>query len=190
MKLFTGLYEWTVRAAGHRHAPWYLGGVSFAESSFFPVPPDVMLIPMALAKPNRALQFALLTTIASVAGGLLGYILGHFAFDALAPWIERMGYTEKLELVQELFRTWGVWVVFIAGFSPIPYKMFTIASGFMGMALLPFIVASFIGRGARFFLVSFIVGRWGAAVEGYIKDYMEFIGWGVATVLVAMYFVL
>lgn len=151
-----------MRWSRHRHAPWYLGGVSFAESSFFPIPPDVMLAPMSLANPARAWRFALLTTLASVAGGLFGYAIGYFAFDALEPWLRESRYWDSYQLAVAWFGEWSFWVVFIAGFSPIPYKVFTIAAGALSMALLPFTLASLIRRGGRFFLVAGLM-KWGGA---------------------------
>ncbi|MGB3132987.1 MAG: YqaA family protein [Candidatus Macondimonas sp.] len=179
MKLFTRLYDAMIRAAGHRHAPWYLGAVSVAESSFFPIPPDVMLMPMVLAEPRRAWQLATLTTLCSVLGGVLGYALGYFAIDAALPLIEQAGYGQTWLQVQALYREWGIWIVFLAGFSPIPYKLFTIASGFMAMPLLPFILASLIGRGGRFYLEALLVSRLGPRVQDTVRRFMEWIGWGL-----------
>ena len=151
--IFTALYNRTMLWAQHRQAPWYLGALSFAESSFFPIPPDVMLAPMALATPKRAWQFALITTITSVLGGLLGYGIGLFLFQTVEPFLHQWGYWDKYLLAVEWFEQWGFWAIFLAGFSPIPYKIFTISAGAIAMALGPFIIASCIGRGARFFLV-------------------------------------
>jgi membrane protein YqaA with SNARE-associated domain len=123
--------------AAHRHAPWYLGGLSFAESSFFPIPPDVMLAPMSLARTDRAWWYATLTTVASVVGGLFGYLIGMLAIDAVLPLLVDAGYGSRYDQAIAWFAEWGVWVVFIAGFSPIPYKLFTISAGASAMALLP-----------------------------------------------------
>ena len=177
MRLFSSLYGRALTWSRHRHAPWYLGVVSFAESSFFPIPPDVMLAPMSLARPERAWHFALLTTLASVAGGLFGYAIGHFAFDALEPWLRDSRYWDSYQLAVEWFHQWGFWAVFIAGFSPIPYKVFTIAAGALSMAILPFTVASLIGRGARFFLVAGLM-RWGGArMESLLHRHVDRLGW-------------
>ena len=186
MKIFTTLYQHVVRLSAHPHAPWYLGGVSIAESSFFPIPPDVMLMPMSLARPDRALFFALLTTLCSVLGGVLGYLIGYFAYESIEPWLVA-SYGHELEIITGWYDTWGVWVVFLAGFSPVPYKIFTIASGMLGMALLPFVVASLVGRGARFFLVAFLSARLGPAVQAHLQRYMEGIGWTVVALSVALY---
>ena len=135
----------------HRHAPRYLAGLSFAESSFFPIPPDVMLAPMCLAQPAKAMHFALLTTVASVLGGLAGWMIGYFAFDAIEPWLRTSSYWGAYQTAQAWFGRWGFWAVLLAGFSPIPYKVFTIAAGVAAMSLLPFVLASILGRGGRFF---------------------------------------
>lgn len=186
MRLFSPLYRRAMVWARHRHAPWYLGGMSFIESSFFPVPPDVMLAPMCLAQPQRAWRFALLTTLTSVAGGLFGYAIGYFAIDALLPWLQASRYGAAYETAVAWFDVWGFWAVFIAGFSPIPYKVFTIAAGALSMALLPFTIASCIGRGARFFLVAGLM-RWGGArMEEALHRYVDRLGWAtVAAVALA-----
>lgn len=182
IRVFGPLYDWVLRGAAHPHARWYLGGVSFAESSFFPIPPDVMLVPMALARPADSARLALLTTVCSVLGGLLGYAIGLWAFEAVEPWLEQAGYGEALAAVQAWYRDWGAWAVLVAGFSPVPYKVFTIASGLMALALFPFLIASAIGRGARFFLVAYLVKWAGAAVEPKLRRYVETLGWGVVAV--------
>lgn len=190
MKLFGPLYDRVLNWSRHPKAPWYLGGLSFAESSFFPIPPDVMLAPMALAKPERWLRLALITTLASVAGGLLGYLIGWGAMDAVLPWVERMGHGDKLNQAQSWFERWGFWAILLAGFSPIPYKAFTIAAGGVGMALLPFTIASLIGRGGRFFLVAFLMARLGPAAETKLKPMIEWLGWGTVALAVGAYLAL
>lgn len=183
MKLFSPLYRRAMQWARHRHAPWYLGGLSFVESSFFPIPPDVMLAPMSLANPRRAWWFALLTTLASVAGGLLGYVIGMYAFDAIAPWLQQSKYWGSYEIAVSWFERWGFWAVFVAGFSPIPYKVFTIAAGVLGMALLPFTLASLIGRGARFFLVAGLMAWGGARMEAVLHRYIDRLGWATVALV-------
>jgi membrane protein YqaA with SNARE-associated domain len=190
VKLFGPLYDRVLSWSRHPRAPWFLGGLSFAESSFFPIPPDVMLAPMALARPQTWFRLALLTTLASVLGGLLGYLIGWTAMDAVMPWIERMGYAPKLERAQQWFEQWGFWAVLLAGFSPIPYKAFTITAGGLGMALLPFTLASFIGRGGRFFLVAFLMARVGPAAEAKLKPFVEWLGWGTVAIAVMAYLAL
>ncbi|WP_290652926.1 YqaA family protein [Aquisalimonas sp.] len=187
---FTRLYLFTLRLAAHRHAPRYLAGLSFAESSFFPIPPDVMLMPMALARPNMAMRFALITTVSSVLGGVLGYVLGFFAMELVEPVIVTAGYEGELQRAREWFLAYGFWVVLIAGFSPIPYKLFTIAAGGLALPLLPFVLASLVGRGSRFFLVAALVGWGGPRLEPYLKRYIDWIGWATVALLVIAYFVL
>jgi membrane protein YqaA with SNARE-associated domain len=190
VKLFGPLYDRVLALSRHPKAPWYLGGLSFAESSFFPIPPDVMLAPMTLAKPDQWFRLALITTLTSVAGGLLGYFIGWAAMDAVLPWIERVGYGAKLTQAQGWFERWGFWAILLAGFSPIPYKAFTIAAGGVGMALLPFTIASIIGRGGRFFLVAFLMARFGPAAEAKLKPMIEWLGWGAVALAVVAYLVL
>ena len=173
-----------MRWSRHRHAPWYLGGVSFAESSFFPIPPDVMLAPMSLANPSRAWRFALITTLTSMAGGLFSYAIGYFAFDALEPWLRASQYWDSYQAAVTWFERWGVLAIFVAGFSPIPYKVFTIAAGVLSMALLPFTLASLIGRGARFFLVAGLMKWGGARMEAVLHRTIDRLGWATAALIV------
>ncbi len=190
MQLFGTLYDKVLGWAGHRKAPWYLGGISFAESSFFPIPPDVMLAPMVLARPERAWYFAALATLASVAGGVFGYLIGMFAFDLVEPLLHRAGYWDSYLEARAWFDRWGVWVVLLAaGFTPIPYKVFTITAGALSMALLPFVIASLVGRSTRFFLVAALV-RWGGVrFEPLLRRYVDWMGWGTILVLVLLYFI-
>jgi len=189
MRLFSSLYEKVMRWARHKHAQWYLAGLSFAESSFFPIPPDVMLAPMALAKPKRALFYAALTTVASVAGGVLGYFIGVYAFDLIAPFLKEVGYWEKYEVSKNWFEEWGFWAILIAGFSPIPYKVFTIAAGTLSMSFLPFLLASLIGRGARFFLVASLMAWGGERVEKLLHEYVDKLGWAVVVIALLAYII-
>lgn len=191
MKIFQPCYDLALRWAKHKHAERYLGAMSFAESVFFPIPPDVMLAPMSLGQPSKAWRFALITTLTSILGGIAGYWLGWFAFDSMiAPWVESMGYQDKLDTAIRWFGEYGVWVVFIAGFSPIPYKIFTVSAGFLHMAFLPFLLASAVGRGMRFFLVAGLM-RWGGpAMESKLREWVEVLGWAVVILAVAAYFML
>lgn len=177
MKLFSALYDRVMSWAAHRHAPRYLAGLSFAESSFFPIPPDVMLAPMSLAKPDKAWSYALLTTLASVLGGVLGYLIGLLAFDLVEPLLHQWGYYDKYLLAREWFDKWGFWAVLLAGFSPIPYKVFTISAGVIAMNFPLFVLASIIGRGARFFLVSAFMKWGGERMEGLLRRYIDWLGW-------------
>lgn len=190
MGLFDGLYQRAMRWARAPRAPWYLAGLSFAESSFFPIPPDVMLAPMSLAQPARAWRFAFITTVASALGGLLGYAIGYFALDLIEPLIRDTHYWEGYLKARAWFDEWGFWAVFVAGFSPIPYKVFTIAAGSMAMALGPFALASVIGRGARFYLVAGLLAWGGPRMEQTLARYVEWLGWGVVAILGLAYFAL
>ena len=184
MKFFSALMDRVLGWSRHPKAPAYLGALSFAESSFFPIPPDVMLAPMVVARPERAWYLAALTTITSVAGGLAGFFIGVFAFDAIEPVLHDFGYWEKYQHAKEWFLEWGFWAVLAAGFSPIPYKVFTIAAGTMAMPLLPFTVASAIGRGSRFFLVAGLLYWGGEKFEKTLRRYVDIIGWAVVALLV------
>ncbi|WP_303784554.1 YqaA family protein [Azovibrio restrictus] len=183
LKIFSPLYRRAMLWARHPRAPWYLGGMSFVESSFFPVPPDVMLAPMCLASPRKAWYFALITSIASVLGGLFGYAIGYFALDLLLPWLQQSSYWPAYQTAVAWFERWGVWAVFIAGFSPIPYKVFTIAAGALSMALLPFTLASFVGRGLRFFLVAGLMAWGGERMEAVLHSYVDRLGWATVALL-------
>ncbi len=174
-----------MRWARDPRAPWYLGVLSFAESSFFPVPPDVMLAPMSLAQPKRALHFATLTTLTSVVGGMLGYLIGMFAFELVQPLLQDGRYAESFSLARDWFDKWGFFAVFAAGFSPIPYKVFTITAGVLSMAFLPFVLASFVGRGLRFYLVAGLMAWGGEAMEQRLHRWIDWLGWlTVAAVLI------
>ena len=182
--MFQKLYDKALQWARHRHAEKYLCVLSFAESSFFPIPPDVMLAPMALAQPNKAFRLALLTTLFSVLGGILGYSIGFFMFDSIAPWLQETRYWDKYLTAEIWFKDWGFWAVLIAGFSPIPYKVFTIAAGALNMFFIPFVLASIVGRGARFFLVALLIAKGGEKLESKLRQYMDLIGWAVVALVV------
>jgi len=187
MKIFSPLYDLSLKWSRHPHAERYLAGVSFAESSFFPIPPDVLLAPMALARPERWWRLAAITTVTSVLGGLLGYLIGYVAIEAVTPVLHRVGYWQHFETAHDWFERYGFWAIFVAGFTPIPYKVFTIAAGAAHMGLLPFTLGSLVGRGARFLLVAGLV-RWGGApIEHQIRRYIDGIGWATLVALLAGY---
>ncbi len=177
MRIFGPLYDRVLVASRHRHAPRYLAGLSFSEAIIFPVPPDVMLAPMVLAERHKAWFLATLTTLASVAGGLVGYMVGIFAIELVFPWIVQAGYESAYHQAVDYFQRFGVWFVIVAGFSPIPFKVITIAAGSLGMPALGFILGSVIGRGGRFFLVAAIIYFGGERAAENLRRYVETIGW-------------
>ncbi len=185
MKFFTRLYDKALSWAEHPKAIWFLGLLGFSESIFFPVPTDVMLAPMSLAKPQRAWELAFIATITSVLGGLAGFVLGYFLFDSLIhPNLESWGYLQLYLRVVDWFANYGIWVVFIAGFSPVPYKVFTLAAGALHMAFIPFALISLISRGARFYLVAGLM-RWGGeAMKEKLRSYVDAIGWFIVFLVV------
>jgi membrane protein YqaA with SNARE-associated domain len=179
------LYAWTMRHAQGRHAWLSLGAVSFAESSFFPIPPDVMLIPMALADRKRALLLAAWCTLASVLGGAFGYFIGAFLFDSVGSWlVELYGYQDKMAMFREVYSEWGVWIVLIAGITPIPYKLITIASGIALYDFGLFMLFSVVARGARFFLVAGLLYLFGEPIRVFIEKRLEWLTIGFFVVLV------
>jgi membrane protein YqaA with SNARE-associated domain len=186
VRIFGALYERALVWSRHRHAIYYLGALSFAESSFFPVPPDVMLAPMTLARPARWAHLAALTTASSVVGGVLGYLIGFFALDAVMPWVERAGYLSAYQHASAVFLEWGFWAVLVAGFSPIPYKVFTISAGALAMAFPGFVIASAIGRGGRFFLVAGLIRLGGERMETRIREHVDAVGWAVVALIIAL----
>lgn len=187
MKLFGTLYDKVMTWSKHRFAPAWLTFVSFIESIFFPIPVDVMLIPMAMSKPKMATRYALYTTIASVIGGMIGYGIGYFAFDAVKDLIYSWGMQAHFDKAVTWFETWGVAVVFLAGFSPIPYKIFTLCAGVMQMAFLPFVVTGAISRFARFILVAKLSAWGGEKYADKIRRSIELIGWGTVALAILLY---
>ncbi len=184
MRLFGPIYDRVLCWSAHPHASRYLGVLSFAESSFFPIPPDVMLAPMCIADRTRAWRFATLTTVMSLLGGIAGYAIGYFSLEAIEPWLRDMGYWPAYLEGRQWFDDWGIWAVFVAGFSPIPYKIFTISAGAAALNLPGFIIASLIGRGARFFLVAGLIVAGGERMASALPKYVERIGWAVVLLAV------
>lgn len=187
MRIFEKIYDKTMQWSKHRFAPFWLSFVSFIEAIFFPIPPDVMLIPMSMTEPKKATRFAIYATIASVLGGMIGYGIGHFAFHWVETYIHSWGMQANFEKAQSWFETWGVAVVFLAGFSPIPFKVFTICAGVMNMAFLPFVLTAAVSRFARFFLVARLSAWGGERYAGKIRRSIELIGWGTVALAVAGY---
>ena len=175
--LLDSAYKKTIQLSKHPHAEKYLGIISFAESSFFPIPPDVMLLPMCLANPLRAYWYAFITTLTSVLGGLFGYLIGKLAFDLIEPHLINSHYYESYSHAVTWFNEWGFWAIFVAGFSPIPYKIFTIAAGSLNMLLLPFILGSIIGRGGRFFLEAALTKTFNKNIDLLIQKLIQPVGY-------------
>lgn len=168
--MIRALYDWVFSLARHKNANWALAGISFAESSFFPIPPDVLLIPMVLAKRHKWIFLAVLCTISSVLGGILGYLIGAFLYQQVAePILNFYGYMDKFDRFSEIFANWGWWFVFIAGLTPFPYKVITISAGLAGLSLPVFIVASIVSRGIRFFVVSALLYAFGEPIRIFIE---------------------
>lgn len=179
------LYHWTLEKCRHRHAERWLAGFSFAEASFFPIPPDVMLAPMCLAQPARAFRYALICTVASVLGALLGYAIGYFLLETVGqPILAFYGAEEKFARFSDEFNTYGWAIVFLAGFTPLPFKVITIAAGATAMPLPVLILASVVSRGARFFLVAFLLWKWGEPMQRLIDRHFALLttAFGVALV--------
>lgn len=164
------LYDWTMRLADHPRAMWALALVAFAESSFFPIPPDVLMIPMILARPSRAWLIATVALLASVSGGVLGYGIGALAFDGIGqPILAAFGKTAEMEAFNARFNDYGVWAVLVAGVTPFPFKVITIMSGWTGLPLIPFILSSLVARALRFFVVAALLWKFGAPVREFIE---------------------
>lgn len=181
--MLTYLYNRTIALAAHPRALWALAAVSFAESSVFPIPPDLLIIPMVLAAPTRAWRIALVATVASVLGGLAGYAIGAGLFDLIGrPVLEFYGYAERFDAFRDRYNEWGVWIVAGAGFTPFPYKVVTIASGVVHMDPVVFTVASVVSRAGRFFLVAALLWWFGPPIRGFIERHLP--------LLTALFFVL
>lgn len=190
MNIFGAMYDKTMEWSKHRFAAFWLSFVSFIEAIFFPIPPDVMLIPMSMSKPKSAVKFALYTAVASALGGMVGYAIGYFATDWVQGIVQQWGYGDHWATAIKWFEQWGVLVVFVAGFSPIPYKVFTICAGVMQMAFLPFVLTAFISRAARFLLVAKLAAWGGEKFAAKLRKSIEIIGWSVVVLAVAAYFIL
>ena len=186
MRLFGPLYERVIEWSRHPHAERYLGAMSFAESSFFPIPVDVMLAPMCVAERKRAWRYALVATVFSVLGGVAGYFIGLGLFEAIRPWLADSHYWGAYLTSRSWFDKYGIWAIFVAGFSPIPYKVFTIAAGVAALNLPGFFIASLVGRGARFYLVAGLIVLGGDKLEQNLKKYVEGIGWAVVLIVAAV----
>src|SRR3954471_13175104 len=172
------LYDWVMRLAQHRWAIPFMGVVSFAESSFFPIPPDVMLIPMVLANRKKAFTIAAVCTVCSVLGGMLGYAIGYYFFETLGEWVVRTYHMENgLAAFRAGFEKWGIWIILIKGLTPIPYKLVTIASGAVHFDFFTFVWASIVTRGIRFFLVAALLWKFGEPIRTFIEKRLTLLTW-------------
>ena len=183
--MFRALYDWTLRMAGHRHAIRYMAVVSFAESSFFPIPPDVMVVPMVLARRDQAWLIATVCTLSSVLGGILGYAIGYFLYDSVGQWLMRVyGMSDGIEEFRRWYAEWGAAIILVKGLTPIPFKLVTIASGFAAFNFPLFVLCAAVTRGARFFVIAALLRRYGAPVQAFIEKRMSLVGWGFLALLV------
>lgn len=183
--MFHSLYDWTMRQAARPRADRALAVVSFLESSIFPIPPDVMLIPMCLANRQRAFYYAFVCTAASVIGGLFGYAIGYFLIETVGRWIiDLYGYGEKWNAFEAAYDEWGVWIILIKGLTPIPYKIVTIASGAAHFSLAVFIIASIVTRGLRFFVLAGLLRAYGAPIQAFIEKRLAILGWAFLIALI------
>jgi membrane protein YqaA with SNARE-associated domain len=184
--MFKSLYRWTLTLAESRHAPWALAAVAFAESSFFPVPPDPLLAVMTIARPNRAWLYALICTLASVAGGILGYAIGALLFETIGKWLINLyGYGARVEELRALYAKWGWAFILFKGLTPIPYKIVTITSGLLAYSLPLFILLSFVTRGTRFLVLALVLNKYGDAIRGLLEKYFGVLLIVFAVVVVA-----
>ncbi|GJE15529.1 YqaA family protein [Methylobacterium marchantiae] len=184
------LYEWILALAGKPSAPYALGAVAFAESSFFPVPPDVMLVPMAVSRPDKVWLYATITTLSSVAGGLLGYAIGALLYDSIGVWLFSVyGLTDKAESFQASYAHYGHWVILLKGLTPIPFKLVTITSGFAHYDLFWFVLLSLITRGARFFLLAGLLKRYGVSIRAVLDRHLNVVA-AIAVAAIILGFVL
>jgi len=191
VKIFAPLYTKVMRWSKHKYAPFYLYLTAFIESIFWPIPVDIMLAPMALAKRHLAWRFAFGATVFSVLGGVVGYYLGSALYEPVVlPFIEMMGYQDKMQTAQLWFNSWGVMVIFIASFTPVPFKVFTITAGVMNMAFWPFLLTALVGRGLRFFLVAGLMVLGGEKMEAKLSKYIDALGWLTIVAVAILYFTL
>ncbi len=168
-------YDWCIAAADKPYAMWLMGLMAFVESSFFPIPPDTMLIPMSLARPEKAWSYATLCTLTSVAGGVLGYMIGAYLYDTVGHWLIALyGYGDKVEAFRRAYAQWGTVIILVKGLTPIPYKIVTITSGFAGYNIWLFIICSFVARGMRFYLTALLLNRYGARARAIIEERLGF----------------
>src|SRR4029078_3244742 len=183
------IYDWCIDAADKPYALWILGAVAFAESSFFPITPDIMLLPMLLARPKRAWGVVAVCTIASVAGGVVGYAIGALLYDSLGQWLINLyGLSGKVEAFRQSYAEWGAVIILLKGLTPIPYKLRHITSGFAGYNIWLFILCSIIARGGRFFVVAILLNRYGDFIRAELEKRLRFlVGIGAAVLVLGFY---
>jgi membrane protein YqaA with SNARE-associated domain len=187
--MFKRLYQWILSLSESRHAPLALAAVAFAESSFFPIPPDVILIPMSLAKPQRALRYAAICTVASVAGGALGYAIGALLYETLGQWLINLyGYADRMAALKESYAHWGALIILLKGLTPIPFKLVTIVSGLLGYNFAIFLALSLVTRGARFFLLAGALNWFGDPLRVALERHFAlFLGLIVVIIIVGFW---
>lgn len=183
MKIFQPLYARALKWSAHPRAPLILTLLSFFEAIFFPVPPEMMLAPMSLAQPKRALWFAAMSLGGSLVGMFIGYALGFYAIELAMPLVDGLGYTAQFDSIKQQAAENGFWLLLIAGFTPVPFKIFTIASGAVGMPLSPFFFGALIGRGKRVFLVAGAIRLGGEKAEARLHRHIEPVGWAATGLL-------
>jgi len=182
--IFSGLYNKAMSWAHHPHRERYLVGVSLFESFIFPLPTAMLMIPMVIATPDKAIRLATITTLMSVFGAAVGYLLGWGAMSVIEPWIEQMGWLNQLESARIEFEHYGVLAVGIGAFTPAPFKIFTITAGMLSMSFIPFLLVSLVGRAAHFFLIALLMAWAGPKMEPVVRKYIEWLGW--ATIVLAI----
>ena len=174
MNFLRNIYDWTLKKAEHKNAKWYLSLISFAESSFFPIPPDLLLIPMALASKTKAIFYAFICTFSSVLGGILGYAIGYYFYNSLGIYIVEFYHLENsFSIFEDYYKEFGILIVFGAGITPFPYKFITIASGVFGLNILLFIIISIFGRGLRFYLIAILLYFFGEKIKLIVDKYFN-----------------
>lgn len=185
MQIFLKIYQKSLIWAQSKYALYWLSVVSFAESFILPYPPpDVILAPMAFKRPNQAYYYAMVTTITSVLGGIVGYFIGAYGLELLLPFLQKMNYLPILEKSKSWFDIYGVWVIAIAGFSPVPYKIFTLSAGILSMAFLPFVMISLLARGMRYYLVAFLVKKFGKSCDIWLQKYIDRLGYALIVIII------
>ena len=184
LKWFSTAYDHVIKWSKHKHAAYYLAAVSFIEACIFPIPPDIMLISMGLATPKSAWNYALITTIFSVLGGMLGYCIGMYAMQIIAPYIMTSSFSHHYMQAVHWFENSGLLLVILAGVTPFPYKIFAMAAGAMHTKFSIFVLGSILGRGLRFFMLSGLLYFFGQKLETKLRKYIDFVGIGILTIIV------